>query len=248
MKKQILATAMAVVSIGTFNVHPAHAVGLDSSFIEINEQKEISINDVAVGFKMPSLQIIEEKVNEQKRKNMIEAAKKAEEQRQLELKKERERIDNVQFNSYDIGIPSGITHEEMANVLANSHYSNFAEFSDAFVDAERTWGINAFALVAIPGHESGWNTSDRAKNGYNNITGMDVPVNASRGTIYKSKYQCIMDLARQLRIFYLTPGAEYHNGASTSKVNIKYSADPNWYKGVDAIGDELVARYNELYR
>lgn len=245
MKKQILATAMAIVSVGSLNLTTPRAAScelLDSSIIEINEQKSNMI------LKDPRMVKLEEQVEEKRKLNMIEAAKRAEEQRQIELKKEQDRIANVGFNSYDIGVVSGITHEEMANVLANSHYSNFAEFSDAFVDAERTWGVNAFALVAIPGLESGWNTSDRAKNGYNNITGMDVPVNASRGTVYKSKYQCIMDLARQLRVFYLTPGAEYHNGASTSKVNIKYSVDPNWYKGVDAIGDELVARYNELYK
>lgn len=249
MKKQMLATAMVIVGMGSLNtIAPkATCVRLNSSFIEINEQKELQSNGI-MNFKDPRLQAIEKQVEEMKRENQIKAAKEAEQKRILEEKRERERIDNVQFDSYDIGVPSGITHEEMANVLANSHYAGFVEFSDAFVDAERTYGVNAFALVAIPGLESGWNSSGRAHNGTNNITGMNVPVNASRGTVYNSKYHCIMDLAKQLRAYYLTPGAEHFNGVSTSKVNIKYSASSDWYRQVDNIGDELVQRYHEIYR
>lgn len=161
---------------------------------------------------------------------------------------EKERKANVCFNSYDIGIPSGITYEEMANVLNHSNYSNFLKFSDAFVDAEKQYKVNAFALVAISGTESGWNRSERANDGSNNITGMDVQSDFSSGTIYASKYDCIIDLARQLRLYYLTPGSCYYNGVSTSKVNIYYSSDKKWYKTIDKIGDELIFEYNRLYR
>lgn len=161
---------------------------------------------------------------------------------------EKERKAQVCFNSYDIGIPSGITHEEMANVLNHSHYANFLEFSNAFVDAEKEYKVNAFALVAISGAESRWNKTERANDGSNNITGMDVQSDFSRGTIYNSKYDCIMDLARQLRLYYLTPGSCYYKGVSTSKVNIYYSADSKWYKNIDQIGDELIFEYDRLYR
>lgn len=245
MKKQILATAMAIVSVGSLNIVTPTAASckpLEASIIEINEQNE---SEFTFGIKDPRMENLMKQVEEQKRKNQIEAARRAEEKRQLELKKEQERIDNVKFDSYDIGNPSGVTHQEMANVLMGS---GFEEFSDAFVDAEIAYGVNAFALAAIPGLESGWNRSGRAKDGNNNIVGMNVPHNASRGTVYNSKYQCIMDLARQLRTYYLTPGGSYYNGVSTSKVNIKYSADPNWYTQVDKIGDELMQKYSQLYR
>jgi hypothetical protein len=246
MKKQILATAMAIVSVGSLNLTTPTAASckpLDASIIEINEQNNSEL-EVSV-YHDPRFDNLMKQVEDQKRKNQIEAARKAEEKRQLELKKEQERIDNVKFDSYDIGVPSGITHEEMANVLKGS---GFEEFSDAFVDAERAYGVNAFALAAIPGLESGWNRSGRAHDGGNNIVGMNVPHNASRGSVYNSKYQCIMDLARQLRTYYLTPGATYYNGVSTSKVNIKYSAATDWYKQVDTIGDELMQKYRQLYR
>ena len=184
--------------------------------------------------KMESLERVEKEINDE----VIE--RKADE--------EKERKAHVCFNSYDIGIPSGITREEMANILNNSNYANFLEFSDAFVDAEKEYKVNAFALVAISGTESRWNKSERANDGSNNITGMDVQSDISKGTIYNSKYDCIMDLARQLRLYYLTPGSCYYSGVSTSKVNIYYSADAKWYKTIDKIGDELVFEYNRLYR
>ncbi len=174
--------------------------------------------------------------------------KYAEEQSEEKKRMEKERKKHVCFNSYDIGIPSGITYEEMAKVLKSSHYANVLKFSNAFVDAEKQYKVNAFALAAISGAESGWNESRRANNGNNNITGMDVKSDSSKGTVYASKYDCIMDLARQLRTYYLTPGACYYSGVSTSKVNKYYSADSKWYKTIDKIGDELVFEYDRLYR
>lgn len=185
-------------------------------------------------------------------KRIEDELKAQEEARLLEEQKRREqeihRINNVKFNSYDISEISNITYEELYNVLSESHYSNMLEFYTAYVDAEQTYGVNAFALIAISGLESGWNRSSRARNGRNNIVGMAVYDDNSYGTVYNSKYDCIMDLARQLKTYYLTVGAKYYNGLSTSKVNISYSASKDWYKQVDAIGDELVAIYNRLYR
>jgi len=161
---------------------------------------------------------------------------------------EKERRSQVGFDSYDIGIPSGITYEEIAKVLDASHHANLLKFSNAFVDAEKQCKVNAFALVAIVAAESGWDESRRANNGNNNITGMDVQFDSSKGTVYASKYECIIDLARQLRTYYLTPGACYYSGVSTSEVNKYYSADSKWYKTIDKIGDELVFEYYKLYR
>lgn len=192
----------------------------------------------------------EERIKEEQR--IREEQEEAERQRilaeQEALRKERERVQNVHFNSYNIGSPSGITYEEMYGVLSSSHYSNFLELANAFVDAERQYSVNAFALCAIAGLESGWNTSNRARNGSNNLTGMAVYHDGSAGTHYNSKYDCIMDLARQLRTYYLNEGAVYYNGTSTSQVNKRYSASDSWYKKVDAIGDELIKIYSSMYR
>lgn len=255
MKKQVIALGITASVIVTPITCVASAA-INASYSNVMNYSEPTETETILNlssnpmdrFKDPRFVQLEKDIASKKAENERIAREKAEQARILAEQKERERIDHVQFDSYDIRVPSGITYEEMANVLSHSHYSNFAELSNAFVDAERAYGVNAFALISIPGLESGWNTSDRAHNGRNNITGMGVPKNASRGTIYRSKHDCIMDLAMQLKIYYLTPGAEYYNGVSTSKVNIKYSAAPDWYKQVDSIGDELVAVYNQLYR
>ena len=202
------------------------------------------VTDVSV-LKDPRMVVLEQEFQRQKEINEL---KRIQEEKSAAEKAEKQRIANVKFDSTDIGVPSGITHEEMRAVLSESHYSNFADLADAFVDAERAYGVNAFALIAIPGLESGWNTSDRAKNGRNNIVGMNVQHNASRGSVYDSKHQCILDLARQIRKYYLTPGAEYYKGPGTKAINSNYSAAPDWYKQVDKIGDELVGIYNQRYR
>lgn len=189
---------------------------------------------------------INKKLEEQKRIELEQEKQRQEEVQRQEA--ERQRIENVKFNSYNIGEVSNITYEELYNVLSHSHYSNFLDFYTAFVDAEKEYQVNAFALIAIAGLESGWNRSARANNGRNNIVGMGVEHDGSHGTVYNSKYECIMDLARQLRRFYLTEGAEFYNGTSTSQINIRYSSSKTWYKKVDAIGDEIVAIYHKLYR
>jgi beta-N-acetylglucosaminidase len=219
----------------------------------LNFNNSLSTNEVQTNvfevIKSPQIILLEKLVNEQRKINELKQKELEEKEKAIEKENNKKRIANVKFDSYDIGVPSGITVEEMRGILSESHYSNFIDLADAFVQGEKLYQVNAFALIAIPGLESGWNTSDRAKNGRNNIVGMDVQHNASRGSVYDSKHQCILDLAKQLRKYYLTPGAQYFNeNCGTKAINFNYSADPNWYKQVDHIGDELVGIYNQKYR
>ena len=184
------------------------------------------------------------KQQEEERLRLEEERRKQEEERIREI----ERKKNIAFNSYDITQVSGLTEEELRAVLnSKKQYQGLEELAGAFIDAEQKYGVNAFALVAIPALESGWNTSNRAKNGHNNIVGMAVEEDSDKGSVYSSKYECIMDLARQLKTYYLTPGGNCYNGVSTSEVNKKYCASSDWYKKIDKIGDELVAAYHKIY-
>jgi beta-N-acetylglucosaminidase len=147
MNKRIIAlsiTASMVVntSIGGY----AETLNYDNS-LSTNNVQITNVSDL----KDPRLTALEEITNQKRKENEL----KLEQERKAAAEKaEKARIANVQFDSYDIGIPSNITHEEMREVLSESHYSNFADLADAFVDAERAYGVNAFALVAIPGLES----------------------------------------------------------------------------------------------
>jgi flagellum-specific peptidoglycan hydrolase FlgJ len=255
MKKQVIALGITASVIVT-PITSVAAAAMNASYSNVmnysdKTETESTMNNLSNNpleiLQDPRYVQLEQQIAIKKAENERIALEKAKQEEALKAQKERERIDNVKFDSYDIGVPSGITREEMANVLSHSHFANFSDLSDAFVDAEKAYGVNAFALVAIPALESGWNTSERAHNGNNNIVGMNVPKNASRGTVYRSKRDCIMDLAMQLRNYYLTPGAQYYVGPSTSKINQHYSAANDWYKQVDAIGDELMAEYRNLY-
>lgn len=235
MKQQILVMLTGLILTNSMSVKAQ-----DLQIGDLNNSLQIEHR-----FKTPNTILLEKKIRDDL--ELIQQKKEEELQRELE-RQEKERKKNVKFNSYDVTQVSGITYDEMKEVLSESHYSNFAEISDAFVGAEREYGVNAFFLVAIAGLESGWNTSDRAKNGRNNIVGMAVYDDGSYGYTYESKYHCIMDLAKQLNAYYLTPGAEHYNGTRTSEINKKYSSDENWYKEVDKIGDELVEIYNNKFR
>ena len=187
-------------------------------------------------------------LEEAKRLNKIKQQEEEHRKQEEERIREIERKKNVAFNSYDLTQVSGLTKEELRAILnSKKHYQGLAELSDTFIEAEQKYGVNAFALVAIPALESGWNTSNRANNGHNNIIGMAVEEDSDKGSVYSSKHECVMDLARQLKTYYLTPEGNCYNGVSTSKVNIKYCASPDWYKKIDKIGDELVAIYHEIY-
>ncbi len=245
MNKQAMAILVATGIL--FNGNAAPTMGET-----INNDVLTKITDEFHPYKSPRIVALEkefERVKQENDKKLREEQERLIQQKLEEEKvKEQIRIKSVSFNSYDITQPSNIDYDEMKEVLSESHYANFAELSDAFVAGEKEYGVNAFALVAIAGLESGWNTSERANNGRNNIVGMAVYDDESYGSIYASKYHCIMDLAKQLKTYYLTPGAEHYNGTSTSLVNKKYSTTPTWYKEVDSIGDELVAIYNERFR
>lgn len=168
---------------------------------------------------------------------------------QKELEKEKERLErirliNVNYNSEDINQISGITEEELHDLLLAKNESSMAKLAGAFVDAENEYGINAFFLAGLAALEGGWAKSDRAIYD-NNLTGMAVFSDSSTGTIYDSKYECILDTARQLRKFYLTPGAEHYNGTSSSDIEMSYCAKKDWNEQIDKIAYGLVNDFHE---
>lgn len=183
---------------------------------------------------------------------MIAAAEKEKREKELERKRleeeaiqaEKMRILNVEYYNWDLVKVSGITHEEMYEVLSDTSMSHLAW---AIVEAERTHGVNAFFLAAVIALESTWATSDRAVYS-NNLTGMAVYGDDSPGENYVSQDECVMDTARQLKKYYLTVGGDYFNGISSDSVNIRYSADPNWYLKVNKIAYDLSYDYDIIFK
>lgn len=164
-------------------------------------------------------------------------------ERKEKIRKELLRKQNVNYDNSNVSKVSNITYEEMKFVLKDTTMKNLYK---AFVDAEREFKVNAFFLAGIVALESSWNTSDRAINS-NNLTGMGVYSDSSKGYYYESKYDCVIDTASQLRKNYLTKGGEYFNGLASQDVNKKYCTKDNWHLKVDSISNKLVKKYKENY-
>lgn len=157
----------------------------------------------------------------------------------------------VTYKRENITIPSNITKEEMYNVLMNyKGASTMAHLSNAFVDAEKKYGVNAFTMAGIVGLESGFATSRRALED-NNLTGYEVYSDDSEGRLFSSQYESIMKTAKHLSLHYLTKGGEYYNGVSVDAVQVSYcpdeGKDKNWEGKVDQLASGFLQVYKNLY-
>lgn len=104
-----------------------------------------------------------------------------------------------------------------------------------FIEAEETYGVNVFALIGLVANESSWGTSTRAVND-NNLTGYAVYSVNSRGKVFSSKRESILETARMLKTDYLDPEGIWFNGKSLWDVNKKYCVTPgNEYKWANTI-------------
>ncbi|MGL4912372.1 MAG: glucosaminidase domain-containing protein [Romboutsia sp.] len=188
-------------------------------------------------------------------------AKEAEELKVLEEEKsrlenekaklEQERKSSVTYSRENITLLSHITQSEMRNVLM--HYkgaSTMSHLSDALVEAENQYGVNAFTMAAIVALESGFATSRRAVED-NNLTGYEVYSDDSEGRLFSSQYESVLHTARHLSKNYLSPGGVYYKGLSVDAVQVSYCPDEgkgkNWDGKVDKLATGFLKVYKELY-
>lgn len=187
----------------------------------------------------------EKRVLEEARREAEERKRLEEEERlrQLEIQKEQERIANVGFNPNNIRELSGITGDEMYELLKSR---GVRDVSHALVQAEETYNINAIILAGLICLESGWGESSRSTGWTNNMSGMGVPSDHSVGYIYESRQASVLDTARQLDKYYLSEGAPYYNGTSLWNVNVKYCTSDAWADKIISICNTLMGRYREM--
>ena len=209
----------------------------------------------------PGLLLFHQQIHEVK----IEKARKAEEARIEALRiaeiarinaevqaitSENNRKNNVHFDPYDLLNVSNITQHELDQVFIAKGKPAMTEISGALIDAEQTYGVNAFFLASIIAEESGW-TEKPAGDG-DNLTGYAVYTSTSRGSSFGgSRYQNVMDTADLLKNLYLTPGAKYYsNGLSIWNVNTRYclfgdqvTTDYGWSDRLT----EIAYNFNSIY-
>jgi beta-N-acetylglucosaminidase len=110
---------------------------------------------------------------------------------------------------------------------------------NALVQAEKESGVNGLYLLGLACLESGYGTSNFAKN-RNNLVGWNaVDSNPEKATYFKSKGECILFVAERLKKNYLTENGCYFNGYSAKAIDIKYCTDKKHADKIVNIVDKL---------
>ena len=190
----------------------------------------------------------EEAEREAERLRILEEERRAEEARIAE----ENRKDNVSVNLDNVLQVSNINTDELLAVFDYYPYAhNMKEIAWILVEAERTYGINAFVLAGIASWESDYNRSYRARFD-NNVLGWGVYSSSAEGINASSKYENIMGATKFLREEYLTPGGLYFNGYTTWGLNQSYCLDANgnpddaWRIGVNSIAKNYEWAYKNI--
>lgn len=136
---------------------------------------------------------------------------------------------------------SGFTGGDFEKAWQAYEAENLKGTGDAFIQAERKYGVNALILAAIVVHESAWGRSAIARH-KNNLAGLG----AFDGSPYRSamsfaaKEDSIYFLAKLLSRQYLHPGGAHYGGAHLTGIGRRYASDPRWAVKVAAMMRQIV--------
>ena len=199
---------------------------------------------------LTGLKIQEERLEEERLEAERLAREEAErlEQERLKAIEEENRIANVHVNLDNVLEVSNITVDELIAVFDFYDYSkSMKELAWIIVEAERTYGINAFVISSMISWESDYGRSSRARYD-NNYLGWGVTSPSAEGINASSPYENIMGAAKFLRSDYLTEGGLYYNGLSTWSIAQSYcNPSEQWRIGVNAISYEYLWVYKYLF-
>lgn len=122
----------------------------------------------------------------------------------------------------DLRTPSNATAEDIEKMLAGT---KLAGLGQAFVDAEKTYGVNALYMMGLAAEESAYGTSNYAVK-RNNLYGWGaVDSNPDLAKHFETKYSATLFVASKLKQNYLTEGGAYHEGYSARSVDVHYCTD-----------------------
>ena len=98
---------------------------------------------------------------------------------------------------FDIFEPSHYTKEQLSIALQDDNRNGLLPYVDAFLKAEKDYGVNALYLMCKFGLESGWGKYTAAKNNIGGWTNND-------GTYkeFESIEQCILYISKNISIMY----------------------------------------------
>ena len=134
---------------------------------------------------------------------------------------------SIRAINLDLREHSSLTSSEINYLLDNT---NLSDLGEAFVQAELDYNVNAFFLMSLAIHESGWGRSQIAKI-KNNLFGFgafDTSPFESAVT-FSSKSEGIDKVARHLKENYLcSSGRFFGGGYNLSHINKRYASDEKW--------------------
>ncbi|MDO4753662.1 MAG: glucosaminidase domain-containing protein [Bacillota bacterium] len=140
-------------------------------------------------------------------------------------------------NRADVTMPGGATAADLDRVFAGTSMQGLGE---AFVKAEKKSGVNAWFLAAVATLESGYGTSEIAKD-KNNLFGFcaydDSPYSSAKK--FATKEKGIEYVADFLSREYLSDDGAYFKGRSVDAVGQTYATDKGWADKVYALMVEL---------
>lgn len=251
IKKTIAILLMIVVAIPSLRTNATVLVPEQNSTIIKVEDKSKDLNDSISLIKMASnidtfMKAVEEatRINKEKaiKQQIIDKAKQT-------VIDNNTRKNNVHVYQANLISVSGITVEELNQVFYKIGKSQMAKYSQAFIDAEKQYGVNALFIASIVAQESGWATKAGGTNG-TNLTGHGVYNAQEIGTTFNSGYEGILETAKLLKEDYLTPSGKYFNGYSVEDVNLRYclfqdmkTTDYKWSAAITSIENNFEKVY-----
>lgn len=166
------------------------------------------------------------------------------------MKINKEELNDVKFNPYNLLTPSNATSEDL-NKYLETKSSELKDLGGFFYVAEQETGINAIFLASLAGNESAWGTS-RICVDKNNLFGfMAFNVQTYDSAMgFKSKGDCILYTAHYLKNNYLDPKGKYYKGKSIWNVNTNYclkddgTVNDKWTKVIIEIGNDFEKQIN----
>lgn len=128
---------------------------------------------------------------------------------------------NISYNM-DLRTKSNLTVEDLEKAFAGTDMEGLGKY---FIQAEKEYGINAIYLASLGIHESGWGSSNFAKE-RNNLFGWqsyDSNLNATK--YFETKGDGVLHVAKFLSKNYLTEDGCYFNGYTMKDISKKYASD-----------------------
>jgi beta-N-acetylglucosaminidase len=202
-----------------------------------------------------------EKEREEFIKKREQELREEEERKIQELKLELARRESVTFDPYDVKKLSYVTTEELKEVLRNTNGGDgLLPYASYFVEAEKTYGINAFFITAIAAQESGW--GQKAAGNGTNLTGYAVYTRHHSGKTFKGGVrENILATTELIAENYVNPEGRYHTkwdnytGRSIFEINQKYcllqdqkTVDNRWSQALNKIGTGFKNTYHNIVK